>query len=90
MIADAQDDNFDDAILVTADSDQVPTVSYIKGAYPGKRIIIAFPPGRHSNDLNPVASKTFHIQKSAIEQSQLPEQVKSKIGFTLIRPTTWA
>jgi uncharacterized LabA/DUF88 family protein len=70
MISDAQDENFDDAILITADSDQVPTVSYITNAYPNKRIIVAFPPGRHSNDLQPVATKTFHIGRREIEESQ--------------------
>lgn len=90
MISDAQDDNFDDAILITADSDQIPTVKYITSTYGGKRVIVAFPPGRHSNDLAPVASKTFHIQKSPIEESQLPEQIRSKSNFILSRPTTWA
>ena len=90
MISDAQDDNFNDAILITADSDQIPTVKYVRSAYPEKRVIVAFPPGRHSNDLAPVASKTFHIQRITLEQSQLPDEVKSKANFMLTRPKTWA
>jgi uncharacterized LabA/DUF88 family protein len=90
MISDAQDDNFDDAILITADSDQIPTVRYIRSAYAEKRVIVAFPPGRHSNDLAPVTSKTFHIQRITLEQSQFPEEVKSKANFILTRPKTWA
>lgn len=88
MISDAQDDKFDDAILITADSDQIPTVRYIRNAYPEKRVIIGFPPGRYSTDLAPVANRTFQIQKSTLQQ--LPEELKSKANFTLTRPKTWA
>jgi uncharacterized LabA/DUF88 family protein len=90
MISDAQDDNFDDAILITADSDQVPTVKYIVSAYSSKRVIVAFPPDRHSLELAPVASKAFHIPRKALEESQLPQEVKSKANFILSRPKTWA
>lgn len=90
MISDAQDDNFDDAILITADSDQIPTVKYIRNAYPGKRVIIGFPPGRYSTDLAPAANKTFQVQKNTLRDSQLPDALESRAHFMLTRPKTWA
>ncbi|HTZ32186.1 MAG TPA: NYN domain-containing protein, partial [Methylomirabilota bacterium] len=87
--SDAQDDNFDDGILITADSDQVPTVSYITRTYPGKRIIVGYPPNRHSVELTPVASTVFHINRKMLEENQLPDEVKSRAGFPLIRPKSW-
>ena len=91
LISDAQDERFDDAILVTADSDQVPTVKFVTHIYHGKRVIIAFPPGRHTNDLQPpISSKTFHLGKEQFASSQLPDEVKSKVGFSLTRPKSWA
>jgi hypothetical protein len=91
LICDAQDDRFDDAILITADSDQVPTVRYVKNTYPDKRIIVAFPPGRHSKDLEPpIATKNVHLGRQELfAKSQFPETVTSKTGFPLTRPTSW-
>jgi hypothetical protein len=91
LMSDAQDGFFDDAILVTADSDQVPTVSYITKTYPDRRIIVAFPPGRHSADLEPpISTKTVHLQRNSFADSQLASEVKSKTGFMLSRPKSWA
>ena len=60
LLAGAQDDFFDDAILISADSDQVKTVEHVTKSYPHKRVIVGFPPGRTSSDLSPLASKVFH------------------------------
>jgi hypothetical protein len=90
LLIDAQEDNFDDAMLITGDSDQVGPVQYITKCYVDKRVIVAFPPGRHTADLEPpVASKTVHLQRKEFEASQFPEQVKSKSGFILERPKSW-
>jgi len=37
LLTDAQEDRFDDAVLITADSDQVRTVEYIRNAYMDKK-----------------------------------------------------
>lgn len=66
LLVDAQEDSFDDAILISADSDQVGTVQYVKDSYPHKRVIVGFPPGRNSSDLEPVASKTFHLARTTV------------------------
>ncbi len=90
LLTDAQEDLFDDAILVTADSDQVRTVKYIKDAYPYKRVIVAFPPGRHTTDLEPpVATKNYHLEERKFAESQFPNEVTSKTGFKLTRPHSW-
>jgi hypothetical protein len=90
LLIDAQEDNFSDALLITADTDLVGPVGYITRSYPSKRMIVAFPPGRHSADLAPpIASKDVHLQKKEFENSQFPEQVKSKSGFMLEKPKSW-
>ena len=90
LLTDAQEDRFDDAILVTADSDQVGTVGYVTKTYPGKRVIVAFPPGRHSKDLEyPISSKTCHLGQREFEQSQFPSEIKSRSGHPLVRPHSW-
>jgi len=89
LLADAQEDYFDDAILISADSDQVRTVEYVRKTYPYKRVIIGFPPGRTSSDLSPLANKVFHLGATHFSVAQLPEQLPSKSGFLLKRPLSW-
>jgi hypothetical protein len=91
LLIDAQEDRFDDAVLITADSDLVGPVRYITQHYTDKRVIVAFPPGRHTADLEPpIATKTVHLQKPEFAQSQLPTEVTSRAGFKLTKPLSWA
>lgn len=46
LITDAYLDVYDNAYLVTADTDQVATAQYFKRLFPNKRIITVAPPGR--------------------------------------------
>ena len=48
LLADAMDDVFDTAMIISADSDLVPPVEAVRARFPAKRIIIASPPARHS------------------------------------------
>ena len=89
LLTDAQEDRFDDAILITADSDQMGTVKYVTDTYPTKRVIVAFPPGRSSTDLVPVASNVCHLGQKEFRESQFPNEVMSKTGYPLIRPHSW-
>ncbi len=89
LLVDAQEDHFDDAILISADSDLVRPVRYINESYPHKRMIVGFPPGRHSADLAPAASKVFHIGANHCASAQLPQTLLSKSGYPLERPMSW-
>lgn len=51
LIGDCALDNVDKIVLVTADSDLIPPVDFIKSNFPNKRIKIYFPPSSFSNDL---------------------------------------
>lgn len=88
LLADAQDELYDDAVLVTADSDQFGPIQYITKTYP-KRVIVGFPPGRTSTDLKTIASATFHIGSRECSESQFPDEVISQSGYPLRRPHSW-
>ena len=89
LLNDAQENLFDTAMIVSADSDLVGPVQSVLERYPSKRIIIAFPPKRTSFDLRNVASASFIIGQDKLRRSQLPETVTRSDGFPLIRPTSW-
>jgi uncharacterized LabA/DUF88 family protein len=89
MLIDAYEDCFDTAMLVSADSDLVTPVREIRRRFPEKRIVAAMPPRRHSHDLATAVHASFQIGEQKIRKSQLPEEVPTRTGFVLRRPTTW-
>jgi len=65
---------FDTALLISGDSDHVPTIETVRQTF-GKNVIVAFPPKRESADLQAVATATFRIGKAKFESSLLPRPV---------------
>ncbi|MDH6650201.1 UNVERIFIED_ORG: hypothetical protein M2312_004872 [Rhizobium esperanzae] len=59
VFADAMDDKFDWAYLVSADSDQTATAKFLKSHFPEKKLITVAPPGQEvsSNIANIAAGK---------------------------------
>ncbi|WP_312966554.1 NYN domain-containing protein [Stutzerimonas kunmingensis] len=89
LIADAFDDNFDTALIISADSDLTTPVQMVRQRFPHKKIVIAQPPGRNSNQLSQAANGAFQISRKKLQQSQLPETITTAAGVTLQRPATW-
>ncbi len=89
LLGDAQDDTFDTAIIVSGDGDLASPVRAIRERYPGKRSIVAFPPGRHSAGLRSAATAFLTIGRDALRDSQLPDRVVKPDGYVLTRPPTW-
>jgi uncharacterized LabA/DUF88 family protein len=44
MLVDAYNNTFDTALLISADSDLTAPLVAIRNLFPGKRVIVAFPP----------------------------------------------
>ncbi len=89
LLTDAYDDLFDKGILVSGDSDLAPPVESVQNRFPGKRIVVAFPPRRHSNELRRVADAVFTISHNVIRSSRLPDPVITSSGIVLRAPTGW-
>lgn len=90
LLADAVRDDFDTALLISADSDLCPAVRETKGLFPEKRIVAAFPPGRHSAELKRVVDGFMFIGDDKIRRAQLPNEVVTEAGVVLRRPEHWA
>jgi len=89
MMRDAFDDNFDTALLVSADSDLVPPIRAIHELNMKRRIVIAFPLRRFSEDLKTTADASFQIGRTAVAHSQFDLEVTKSDGFILKRPESW-
>jgi len=90
IIKDCMDGEVDTVVLVTADSDQVPTIKFIKERFPKIKIKLYFPPDRKSNELkgavNPVVFLENHEEK--FKNAKLPFEVKNDTK-KYTRPDNW-
>ena len=90
LLGDAQDDAFDTAIIISGDSDLARPLRAVRERYPGKRVIVAFPPKRHSGALRSAATASFTLGRSALRDSQFPDRVTKADGYVLTRPPRWS
>lgn len=86
MLVDSFQNKFDTAFLISGDTDLIPPIREVKSLFPEKRIIVAFPPGRHNISLQKMAHASFIIGRKKLLDSQLPTEVAKPDGFILRRP----
>ena len=89
LLCDAQGDLFDTAILVSGDSDLTSAVQAVQERF-GRRVIVAFPPGRRSAVLRRAAQGTVNVDRNAVRDSQLPNRISTTADVSLERPAEWA
>ncbi|HEY9724204.1 MAG TPA: NYN domain-containing protein [Oscillatoriaceae cyanobacterium] len=85
MLADAFEDRYDVAMLISGDSDLASPIERIRRLFPKKRVVVAFPPGRKSEHLAKLAHGSFMIGEGKLGKSLLPAEVKAD-GITLRSP----
>ena len=88
MLLDAQGNNFDTAILISADTDLVPIVIYVVQKL-NKRVTVAFTPERWSDHLKDVAGRHYPIGRDKFAKAQLPPRIKTSGEHFLERPPEW-
>ena len=73
MLTDAFQDNYDTAILISADSDLSAPIKKVKSLFPNKKITVAFPPARSSYELSKLAHAFITIGRKKIADSIFPD-----------------
>lgn len=89
LMADAFQNQFDVALLISADSDLVGPVEMVRRFFDSKRIIAVFPPGRSSFALKRAANAVTYLGRSTLLQSVFPNTVTKPDGTVLRRPAKW-
>jgi len=89
LLCDAYEDNFDMALIVSADSDLTTPIRLVRERFPQKRLIVAFPPKRRSDQLRRAAHGYIVIGADSLRQSLLPNEITAPTGFVLKRPKEW-
>jgi uncharacterized LabA/DUF88 family protein len=87
---DAYEDRYDVALVISGDSDLTTPIRYVRQRFAGKRVIVAFPPGRQSAELKRVANGFLAIGEDKLRASQLPDEITKPDGFVLTRPSSWS
>lgn len=74
LLNEAHLDNFDKAIVITADSDLVPAIEMVKMNFPNKEIIVATPPNRYriAREIQSLVT-TRKIKEKHLSNNLLPE-----------------
>jgi len=79
-------DTFDKAVIVSGDSDLIPSILAIKRNFPNKKIGVIIPIGRQGIDLSNNAHFSHRIRESHLHAAQLPDQISNS---TITRPVEW-
>lgn len=79
---------YDKLVLLTADSDQVPTLSELRNSFPSIHTKILFPPGQKTDELSKHADTHHRLQEKHLRESQLPDSVEYEEEM-IRRPGAW-
>ncbi|MGD9838278.1 MAG: NYN domain-containing protein [Afipia sp.] len=92
LVADAHTNAFDQAFIVTRDSDLSGPIRYIRSSFPEKKIKVVAPPQRgHSKELWALANARAAIKKFHLENSLFAETVTDSKGAKVCtRPVPYA
>ena len=89
LLEDANNNLYDTAILISADSDLTRPIEVVRQKFANKRVLAAFPPKRHSQDLSEVATRAIHLGRDLLRDSQLPAPVIKPDGYLIPKPALW-
>jgi uncharacterized LabA/DUF88 family protein len=88
MYSDALNEDHKAIVLVSGDSDQVPTIDWIKSLDKGIEIHVVFPPYRVSKDLRSMADFHYRTKWKRLRKYQFPDPVVGK-DFKVYKPLDW-
>ncbi len=83
------DPDVDAAVIMTGDSDQASAIRRARALFPAKRVIVAFPFDRVSDELRSVASSHFRIGAKQYARFQLPVSFTTRRGAAIEKPAEW-
>ena len=85
----AAQNQFDRAILFTADSDLCPAIRMVKMRFPDKQIDVVFVAKHWSQALSNVADSNFTVTRTRLSKHLLPPKIVRPNGDLIVRPPSW-
>ncbi len=88
LLADAVEDKYDRAVIISADSDLTPAILAVRRLFPEKQVGVMFPIDSNCFDLRQEADFKFKMSQKLLRASQFPDEIT--IGKSVIRrPDFW-
>lgn len=88
LLGDAIEDLYDKALVISADSDLLPTISAVHKYAPGKQVGVMFPICRTSFDLRQHADFCHKMPEKLLAKCQFPDEIKLP-DVILRKPENW-
>jgi len=82
-------DEYDKAILVSADTDIIPAIRMIRDLFPTKQVGVVVPIGSFGMELKQECDFHFQMKERQLARSQLPDEVDDPLLGVVRRPETW-
>jgi uncharacterized LabA/DUF88 family protein len=89
LLADAMLDNYDKAIVISADADLIPAIQTVKSNFPDKNIGIVIPIGRSAEELEGIVDFHMRLKEKHLKLSQFEDSIDLGNGVLLKRPESW-
>ena len=76
-------------VIVSGDTDMLPSVKAALKLFPEKQIVFAFPYKRKNKEIGKVVPDSFSISKQKYVAHQFPPAVTLECGKTITKPEKW-
>ena len=90
MYCDALEEKSQSLVLVSGDSDQVPTIKRIHNLTKGIEFFAIFPPYRFSQDIADIIPRTYKVREPSLRANQFPDTIKIDNIPDIIKPLEWS
>ena len=81
-------DEYDQAVLVSGDSDLIPAIEAVKETFPDKQLRMVIPIGRRAELLKETTHSHMKLKEHHLSSCQFPDKLIID-GETLSRPPSW-
>lgn len=91
IVMDYVENIVDTIVLVTADSDQIPTIKMLKAKFPSKKLKVYFPPCRNSTEIRKHIGQVVFLEnhEDKFMAAKMPGEVTDG-NKKYIRPPEWS
>jgi hypothetical protein len=90
MYSDAIEYKTNSMVLVSGDSDQIPTIRRIQNLNRGIELFAIFPPRRFSQDIADAIPRNFKTREPTLRDCQFPDIIKIEGRPDIIKPPEWS
>lgn len=90
LFQDAMNDEYDTAIIISGDSDLIPSIEAIKSSFPSKEIGIVIPINRRAEYLKNIVDFHMKMKEKHLASSVFEDTITLVDGQTITKPPTWA